>query len=227
MKTLLAIISIFLFGVSCKHHNKQSPAQSDKYPSYHAEEEMADKAYLNFKGVLEKLYAIADTNPGKSITEANRLIPLYKDSIKLRGFSVSEINDLHYFKGEVFYLLGQYRQSIIEFTEYDTGAEEALASSYMQLKKFDSAFMVLSRNDSGTCLFDYEWGNYYEIVRNMDKATFHYTNLLQSTWIKSGAYENLKGKAMKRLSILKNKNGDFLNALDFPSHNPKNTSPYY
>jgi hypothetical protein len=227
MKTPLVLITVFLFGSGCNYSNKKTAAPASNQKSYHAEEEIADKAYLNFKGVLGNLYAFADTNPKQAIPLANRLILLYQDSIKLRGFSVSEIDDLHYFKGEVFYQLGKYRNSVIEFTEYDVGAEEALASSYIKLKEFGSAYTVLTKIDSNTCLFDYQWGNYYEIIRDKAKAIFHYKKVVESNWINSGAYEILKGKITVRLKSLSDKNYKFLTDLDFPSHNPKNTSPCY
>ncbi|MEP7255860.1 MAG: hypothetical protein ABI666_08775 [Ferruginibacter sp.] len=209
----------FLFFIGCKN-STQKINQPIHIDSSHNQEEEADNAFLKFQKILDTLYSISDTNSNKALELADKYINLYKDSIKRRGFSVSEIEDLHYFKGEIFYQLGMYKNSLNEFKSTPVNGNYAMASNYMRLKMYDSAHIILLQESPGYYLYDYEWANYYEIIEKKDSAIKLYRNILAEEWINNGNYETLKNNAKKRLnSVLSTK--ETLTGLYFPTNNPK------
>jgi tetratricopeptide (TPR) repeat protein len=213
------ILISFLFLIGCKNATKKVN-QTIHIDSSHNQEEKADKAFLEFQKVLDTLYLISDTNSKQALVFANRYINLYKDTIKKRGFSVSEVEDLHYLKGEIFYRLGMYRNSLNEFRATPVSGNTAIASNYMKLKMCDSAFIILSKEIPGHYLYNYEWANYYEMRGKKDSAIKLYRSILAEDWISNGHYETLKNNTKKRLDwILSNK--EALTDLYFPTNNPK------
>ena len=214
----------FLFVIGCKN-STQKNNQTIHVDSSHSYEEEADKVFLNFQKVLGKLYLISDTSSKRALTAADKYIRQYKDTIGKRGFSVNEIEDLHYLKGEIFYKLGMYDSSLNEFKASPINGNSAIASNYMKLKMYDSAFIILSKEAPGHYLYNYEWANYYEMTGKKDGAIKLYRIILAQDWIDNGNYETLKNNTKKRLGwILSNK--EALTDLYFPTNNPKTRNSY-
>ena len=218
MRHFIILIS-FLFLIGCKN-STQKVNQAIHVDSSHNQEDETEKAFLEFQKVLDTLYSISDTNSKKALILADRYINLYKDTIKKRGFSVSEVEDLHYLKGEIFYRLGMYSKSLNEFRATPVNGNITIASNYMKLKMYDSAYIFLSEESPGYYLYDYEWANYYEMIGKKDSAIQLYKNILAQNWIGNGNYETLKNNTKNRLaSVLSNK--EVLTNLYFKTNNSK------
>jgi len=218
MRPFTFLISL-LFLVGCKNFN-QNANKGFIADTYHDEEVQADKAFFKLQKILDTLYSVADTNSKKALLLADKYINLYKDSIKQRGFSVNEIEDLHYLKGEIFYRLGMYSNSLNEFKATRGAGNIPIASNYMKLKMYDSAYIFLSKESPSHYLYDYEWANYYEMIGKKDSAVQLYKSILAQNWIGNGNYETLKNNTKTRLaSVLSNK--EALTDLYFETNNPK------
>ncbi len=221
MRVLIVLILFFLLW-GCKNSTQQV-SQAYHVDSSHIQEMEVEKAFPRFQKLLDSLYTISEKDSKQALLLANEFIIRYKDTIKKQGFNMSEIEDLHNLKGEIFYHLGMYKKSLDEFDQ--SGNDLGRASNYMKLKMHDSAYAILSEESSGYYLYDFEWANFYEMVGKPDSAIKLYKKMLKQKWIHNGNYERLKDKTSKRLNALL-KNEEALTDLYFPTNNPKYKNEY-
>jgi hypothetical protein len=205
--------------IGCKNSN-QKVSHSSYDDSSHKQEREALKAFNELQKVLDTLYSLSSVNSKNALLLADKYIKLYTDTQKKRDFYANEIEDLHYFKGEIFYQLAMYRESLNEFKSTPVNGNLAIASNYMKLKMYDSAYIILAKESPGYYLYGYDWANYYEMIGKSDSAIKLYRNILAEEWISNGNYEKLKNNTKTRLGLALSKR-EVLNDLYFPTNNPR------
>ncbi|POY39496.1 hypothetical protein C3L50_09980 [Flavobacterium alvei] len=210
MKTfLISLLSLIIF--SCK----------DSHTELHKEMDKVSAEFRKFDEQLVTLYAESEKNPEKVILKIDSLLQVNKNETdKYKSQIKSNIeSSLHYFRAELLYKIGKYKESIkeLDFEDYRNGdAAIAYAANYVKLKNFETAksFIDSIGNWNGN---DFALGNYYESVGEKASAlkTYKY-NLEDDKSRKHFIYYIWTEKRVKALE----KNEPLLNEIFFPTGNP-------
>jgi hypothetical protein len=166
MKSLfILIISFTIF--SCKNIDSTF-SEEESHMKLHEEMDKVSEEIVKFEKQLVTYYKESEKNPELMISKVDSLLlankkekDKYKSQIKKNIES-----ELHFFKAEIFYKIGKYKESISElnFENYKKGdAAIAYAANYIKLKDFKSAksFIDSIGNWNGDY---YALGNYYECI---------------------------------------------------------------
>ncbi len=174
-----------------------------------------------FDRYLVTLYKESEKNPERVIKKSDSLLVTNKkETEKYRSQIKSTVESkLHYFKAELFYKIGNYKESIRElnFKNIKTGeAAIAYAANYVKLKDFKSAksFIDSIGNINGNY---YALGNYYESIGDKTSALKTYKENLEED--KSRKHFIYYIWTQKRVDELE-KNKPLLNEVFFPTGNP-------
>ena len=174
-----------------------------------------------FDDYLITLYKEAEKNPERVIRKSDSLfITNKKETEKYRSQIKSNVESkLHYLKAELFYKIGNYKESINElnFEDYKNGeAAIAFAANYVKLRNFKSAKTFIDNigNINGHY---YALGNYYESIGDKTSALKTYKYILEDDKSrKHFIYYQWTEKRVKELE----KNMPLLNEIFFPTGNP-------
>ena len=210
MKTfLISLLSLIIF--SCK----------DSHTELHKEMDKVSAEFRKFDEQLVTLYAESEKNPEKVILKIDSLLQVNKNETdKYKSQIKSNIeSSLHYFRAELLYKIGKYKESIkeLDFEDYRNGdAAIAYAANYVKLKNFETAksFIDSIGNWNGN---DFALGNYYESVGNKTDALKAYKLIEQDKSIKHYFFYKL---AVERIKELKKNDSKFLNEIYFRTGNP-------
>lgn len=209
-------VFFFLVIISCK----DNVFPLTDYDTEMEMEKVSDETQ-KFDDILIKLYTESENNPERVIRKSDSLlITNSKQTDKYRSQIKSDVeNKLHYFKAELFYKIGKYKESISElnFENDKTGdAAIAYAANYVKLKDFKSAktFIDSIGNHNGNY---YAIGNYYESIGDKTSALKTYKFNLEDD--KSRKHFLYYIWTQKRVDELE-KNKPLLNEIFFPTGNP-------
>ena len=211
MKLNTILLLLLVLSISCKNDGGKNDVP---LTSYEDELEMKkwDSIYSNFQEYEIKLYEEYNKNPKFVISKIDSLLTVYKTDANIKA-------DLHYFKGEVFYYLGEHKKSIQELTFENTRETEiGLVCNYIKLKKFQKSKQILnsiSRNDINFA--DYIYANYYEVIGEKNQALKLYEDIKNDKGLKRFFYYQL---AIRRIIELKKDKPLLLNSIYFPTGNP-------
>jgi hypothetical protein len=182
--------------------------------SYEDEMEMKkwDSLYEDFQKFEVQLYSDYQEKPKDAISKIDSLLIKYKTDKNITA-------DLHYFKAEVLYYSGDYKNSLQELKFENSGESEiAMACNYVKLKEFNKAKQILdsvSRNEIN--FDDFIYANYYEINMEKDKALKLYEGIKNDNSLKRFFFYQL---ALDRITELKKDKPLLLNSIYFPTGNP-------
>lgn len=182
--------------------------------SYADELEMQkwDSIYDDFQNYEFKLYSDFHQNPKDVISKIDSLLIVYKDDINIKA-------DLHYFKAEVFYNFGNYKESIQELKFEDvTTPEIGLACNYIKMREFEKAKVILEQLTKSDDFNNFIIANYYETIGRKDLAQNLYENIKSDQTLKRFFYYQL---VLDRISELKKDKFKLLESIYFPTGNPK------
>jgi tetratricopeptide (TPR) repeat protein len=133
---------------------------------------------LSWEKFVDSVYTIADSN----LESAINLI----DQKMVTESNTNRLFDLHFIKGDIYYVYDSISKAVTEFTEAMPSEYEiypkclaARAGAYVKQKKCDRALYDLNRAITGN--HDYLWnlGNYYEVARQKESAIDCYNKLYQ------------------------------------------------
>lgn len=204
--TFLIITSI-LFG--CKKADNSFPVTS-----FENELEMKkwDSIYTKFQKFEIELYKASKIEPQKVLVKIDSLKLEYKDDLNISS-------DLHYFKAELLYQLGEYEKSIEELKIMpDESSEIQLICNYVKLKNFGKAetlFKSLPINEKGFNAFIY--ANYLEVIHRKSEAIKIYLKINLDDSNRRFFYHQLATERFKALSTGK---PIVLESIYYPTSNP-------
>ncbi len=157
------------------------------------------------------------SNTIKVIDSLLLIINTEKNEIKKELLSIL-IDDLHYFKGELYYYNGFYNKSIEEM-EYYFGYERdiAIACNYVKLKNLNKAKTVLDSLQIGN-FCDYVKANYFEIIGAKNTALEMYKKSIEED--KTRKHFVHYKLSVERIKELEKQNPKLLDEIYFITGNP-------
>lgn len=222
----LVILSAVLIVLSCCNQKENNPnlSRHNLHPGCKHEEELG-KVRDSFNMKLISLY--------NSDLPANILI--FKADSLIKGFNTSkselrnEVSNMcqaqiSYFKAEIFYRNGNYKESIkqinnsIDEYPYFFGDDAtALAANYVKLKDYESAKSYIDSLRKGDYIYHYANAQYYECIKNKEKAIEFYQSIVNDSSEKRRFYFKI---AQNRLKELNKNNVVFESEIIFPTMKP-------
>ncbi|KFF06671.1 hypothetical protein B0A68_01550 [Flavobacterium reichenbachii] len=177
--------------------------------------------YRKFDIELIKLYKKSENNPKDMITIIDSFLVNSRNKTDKYRTQIKPQTDqsLHYFKAELLYKIGKYKESIgeLNFEKNKTGnIAIAYAANYIKLKDYKTAksFIDSIGNSNGNY---YAIGNYYESIGDKTSALKTYKYNLEDD--KSRKHFIYYQWTEKRVADLE-KNKPLLNEVFFPTRNP-------
>jgi tetratricopeptide (TPR) repeat protein len=175
-KTLIALLILFVFA-GCSPPMPQNQMMEEIRENAGKKMEAHNAKTLAWQNLIDSLYNLADTNHLLALKTIDNLI-VYDTSLDRH-----KISELHFIKGDIYYRVGNLKQSVVEFTtELIKHGDSpkylaARAGALMKLEQHDHAFADLSR--AAAINYSYLWnvGNYYEIIGKNDSAIANYDRL--------------------------------------------------
>lgn len=222
----LVILSVVLIVLYCCNQKENNPNLShhDLNPGCKHEEELG-KIRDSFNLILISLY--------NSNLPANILIikadSLIKDFNTTKSGLRSEVSNMcqdqiSYFKAEIFYRNGNYKESIKQINNsigeypYVFGDKAtALAANYIKLKDYVNAKSYIDSLRKGDYIYHYANAQYYECIKNKEKAIGFYKSIVNDSSKKRRFYFKI---AQDRLKELYKNNAVFESEIIFPTMKP-------
>jgi tetratricopeptide (TPR) repeat protein len=211
-----ALVSLFAISLLCGCGPQPKPYNEwlkELQDNVSAEGKLDKEKYLAWERIVDGLYKLAQTDKQAALKGADDL---------MKGDSAvdhSKRFDLYFIRGEIFYELDSSAKAIAAFSdaEQELGGNSpkclaARAGAYIQLKQYSYAFNDLGKATSINP--DYEWnvGNYYEIIGKLDSAVANYDRLyLKDTVVynyckfRINKLKDDPGNVMKRLIFMDRK----------------------
>jgi len=157
------------------------------------------------------------SNTIKVIDSLLLIINVEKNEVKKELLSIL-IDDLHYFKGELYYYNGFYNKSIDEM-EYYSGYERdiAIACNYVKLKNLNKAKIILDSLLIGN-FCDYVKANYFEIIDAKNTALEMYKKSIEEDETRKH-FVHYK-LSVERIKELEKQNPKLLDEIYFVTGNP-------
>ena len=174
MHRIIIVILILLIG--CDFKPKSFNGRMDEIRKEFARTgDSLNRKTILWENLKKSFYRLADSNSAVAINEIDKNI---NNNKSLDRFQISE---LYFIKGDIYYKIDSFQLSLDAFSNcLVRGAPKYLAAeagSYIGLKRYHEAFADLT--DAASINWDYQWnlGNYYEIVGKKDSAIFFYRQL--------------------------------------------------
>lgn len=209
MNLFLRLLIFSVFIASCKNDSIEIPVTS-----FEVETELKkwDSVYNKFQNFESELYEVSNSQPSIVLAKIDSLLLEYKNDYNI-------IFDLHYFKAEVFYNLGEYNKSIneLKFIE-NRETHYAEICNYIKLGEFENAKSILdsiSKKDVG--FDDFIYANYFEVINNKTQALESYRKIQKDKSSQRFFFYNL---AIQRINELNKKESKLLEDIYFPTGNP-------
>jgi tetratricopeptide (TPR) repeat protein len=225
VKNKYHFISILFFLASCgdkpnKVETKKELTLEEHHAQIHYDLDRAGYELQIFDSILISLYNESEVNPTRVIFKTDSILNSMSSENDTIHFGVksNKIGFIHYLRGEIFYKIGQYKKSIIEF-KYETGLynEIPLACNYAKLKDYNRARLYIDSVKNSLYLFDFLDGNYYETIGNKKKALEIYNKIRKDKSIKHYVFYGLAVNRIKELEKVKPK---LLDEIYFPTGRP-------
>ncbi len=225
MKKLI-ILSAALILLSCCKQKDNNPNLShyDLHPGCKHEEELG-KVRDSFDLKLISLYN-SNLPANILIFKADSLIKDFNTSKSHLRSEVSKMcqDQISYFKAEIFYKNGNFKESIKQINNsireypYVFGDNAtALASNYIKLKDYESAKSYIDSLRKGDYIYHYANAQYYECIKNKEKAIEFYQSIVNDSSEKRRFYFKI---AQNRLKELNKNNVVFESEIIFPTMKP-------
>lgn len=205
-RILLPLFMGLIFVVSCKKEKESFPVTS-----FEVEIEMKkwDSIYTDFKTVRASLAAISATQPEIVLSKTDSLLVKYTSDVNI-------VSDLHHFRAEIFYGLGEYEKSLAELaqvSDVETNVEQLC--NYVQLKreeKVQSLLTEISKNGIG--YDDFVYANYLEVTADTAQALATYHRILADKTNQRFPYYTL---TVQREAALSSASAELLKSMYFPT----------
>jgi tetratricopeptide (TPR) repeat protein len=223
MRNKYYILILLIVFFSCKSQKKLSFVTSCvTLPDINVPSEIkSDIDELNIiENTMPRLYLLADNNPEHAIFIADSILQCHEKTLIKRNYYHEALGHLHYLKGELYYKIGDYENSIRELKTdnyISCNYAAAMAANYVKLKQYDKAKCYVDSIGQGYYIYDYALGNYYESIRDKEEALKIYRKIKENKSIKHYAYYKL---AVSRLEQLEKNNPVFLDEIYYPTGNP-------
>lgn len=179
MKTFLQILTIMTLLLSCQQKRKNFQDQlQDIKQDFSKQADANNLKILSWEKVIDSIYKLADTNKTLAIQAINNLM------INDTSLNSGDVFDLYFIRGDLYYQIDSLQKALQDFSENEQRQKfsspkmlAAKAGVYIKLKQFDNAFKDLT--EAAEINYDYNWniGNYYEIIGRKDSAILIYQNL--------------------------------------------------
>lgn len=225
MKKLIILSAVLIVLYSCKQKdNNSNLSHYDLHPSCKHEEELG-KVRDSFDLKLISLYN-SNLPANVLIFKADSLIKDFNTSKSHLRSEVSKMcqDQISYFKAEIFYKNGNFEESIKQINNsigeypYVFGDNAtALASNYVKLKDYESAKSYIDSLRKGDYIYRYANAQYYECIKNKEKAIEFYQSIVNDSSEKRRFYFKI---AQIRLKELHKNNVIFESEIIFPTMKP-------
>ena len=180
MKPIFYMLMGFIFMTGCIHQETPGLDINDLRSDFAKGAEISNAKTNAWEKQINDLYADAKTNPAAAIKKTDDII---KTDTSLDKFDIAE---LYFIKGDIYYHEADYQKALGQFSGSLKAAGidapkylAARAGAYIKLKEFDKAHDDL--NKAAEVNYDYDWniGNYYEIIGKKDSAASYYHKLYE------------------------------------------------
>jgi tetratricopeptide (TPR) repeat protein len=179
MKTCIHILTIITLLSSCQHRQENFQDRIQEIKQNFSKQAEADNAeILAWEKTIDSIYNLADTDRLLGIRAINDIMA--KDT-KLNS---RNLFDLYFIRGGLYFRSDSLQKALQDFSENDRGERfsspkmlAARAGVYIKLKQFDKAFKDLSKAAEVNHSYNWNVGNYYEIIGRKDSAILSYQNL--------------------------------------------------
>ncbi|MEL1249038.1 tetratricopeptide repeat protein [Flavobacterium helocola] len=225
MKKLIILSAVLIVLSSCKQkENNPNLSHHDLHPGCKHEEELG-KVVDSFNLKLTPLYN-SNLPANILIFKADSLIKDFNISKSQFRSEVSKMcqDQISYFKAEIFYKNGNFKESIKQINNsigkypYVFGDNAtALAANYVKLKDYESAKSYIDSLRKGDYIYHYANAQYYECIKNKEKAIEFYQSIVNDSSKKRRFYFKI---AQNRLKELNKNNVVFESEIIFPTMKP-------
>jgi tetratricopeptide (TPR) repeat protein len=210
MRTIVSILTILSFLSNCTSKPKSGDEMlSDIRGNFEKESKNFNEKVLAEERLIDSLERLVNSNQAIGIRSINNIIA--QDSL----YNSSTIKELHFIKGNIYYNIDSLDKAIEEFSLaggrdilYSPKYLAARAGAYIKNKHFDKAFEDLTKAAALNHAFNWNIGNYYEIIGQKDSAISMYKQL----YLKD---ENVYSYCKDRINQLKEENPKLLTELLF------------
>lgn len=231
MKRIFPLFFILILIFSCNEDASKKKltleeTEEKQHMEIHKEIDEISKEYEKFTLKIADLYTESEKNPKLVLSKADSLISIIKeekDPIKSQIKNES-IKGLHYLKGEIFYKLKNYNNSIEELYKFDSNSRfimsdlaAALAANNLKLKNYNRTKAFIDSIGKNYYIYNYCLANYYESIGDKNEALKIYTKIKNNKTIKHYAYYPW---SVKRFEELQKDQPILLNEIYFPTKNP-------
>ena len=179
MKTCIHILTLITLLSSCQQRQKsfQDPLQ-DIRQDFSKQAGKDNAKILAWEKVIESIYKLADTNKLLSIRAINNIM------VNDTNLNSGNLFDLYFIRGTLYYNIDSLQRALQDFSTFDKGQNysspkmlAARAGVYIKLKQFDNAFKDLTNAAEVNHGYNWNVGNYYEIIGRKDSAILSYQKL--------------------------------------------------
>jgi hypothetical protein len=179
MKTCIHILTIITLLSSCQQRQKNFQDQIQDIRQDFSKQAEADNAkILAWEKVIDSIYKLADTDKLLSIRAINDIM------LNDTNLNSGNLFDLYFIRGDLYYRIDSLQRALQDFSAFDKGQNysspkmlAARAGVYIKLKQFDNAFKDLTKAAEVNHIYNWNVGNYYEIIGRKDSAILSYQNL--------------------------------------------------
>ncbi len=179
MKTCIYILTIITLLSSCQQRQKNFQDQIQDIRQDFSKQAEADNAkILAWEKVIDSIYKLADTDKILSIQAINEIM------VNDTNLNSGNLYDLYFIRGDLYYQIDSLQKALQDFSENDRGERfsspkmlAARAGVYIKLKQFDNAFKDLTKAAEVNHGYNWNVGNYYEIIGRKDSAILSYQKL--------------------------------------------------
>jgi tetratricopeptide (TPR) repeat protein len=161
---------------SCEYRRRDFQEQINDIKQDFSKQAQIDNAKtLSWEKVIDSIYKLADTNKNSSILAINSII------LNDTNLNSGNLFDLYFIRGNLYYRIDSLQRAFQDFSQGQNYSSPkmlaARAGVYIKLKQFDNAFKDLTK--AAEVNYDYNWnvGNYYEIIGRKDSAILSYQSL--------------------------------------------------
>jgi len=225
MKKLVILTAVLIILSCCNQKEKNSNlSHHELHPGCKHEEELG-KIRDSFNLKLISLYNSNLPAP-TLIFKADSLIKDFNASKSEHRREVAHMceKQISYFKAEILYKNREYKESIKQINNsigkypYVFGDNAtALVANYVKLKDYESAKSYIDSLRKGDYIYHYANAQYYECIKNKEKAIEFYQSIVNDLSKKKRFYFKI---AQNRLKELNKQNVVFENEIIFPTKKP-------
>ncbi|MEJ7736120.1 MAG: hypothetical protein WKF97_01735 [Chitinophagaceae bacterium] len=179
MKTCIHILTLITLLSSCQQRQKSFQDQlQDIRQDFSKQAETDNAKILAWEKVIDSIYKLAETDKLLSIRAINDIM------VSDTNLNSGNLFDLYFIRGDLYYQIDSLQRALQDFSAFDEGQNysspkmlAARAGVYIKLKQFDNAFKDLTSAAEVNHGYNWNVGNYYEIIGRKDSAILSYQKL--------------------------------------------------